>query len=83
MPSRSDEIYRRMGKPHPSHGYWVDMPNAYITYDNRYIETVWWLLGQLYEKAISTRVTPSSPILRQQVRVSAPTNLTSRDVTET
>ena len=31
-------------------GYWVDMPNAYITYDNRYIESVWWLLGQLYEK---------------------------------
>jgi len=31
-------------------GYWVDMPNAYITYDNRYIETVWWLLGQLYDK---------------------------------
>lgn len=31
-------------------GYWVDMPNAYITYDNRYIETVWWLLSQLYKK---------------------------------
>ncbi len=31
-------------------GYWVDMPNAYITYDNRYIETVWWLLGELYKK---------------------------------
>ena len=31
-------------------GYWVDMPNAYITYDNRYIETVWWLLSKLYEK---------------------------------
>ena len=31
-------------------GYWVDMPNAYITYDNRYIESVWWLLGELYKK---------------------------------
>ena len=31
-------------------GYWVDMPNAYITYDNRYIETVWWLLSKLYER---------------------------------
>ena len=31
-------------------GYWVDMPNAYITYDNRYIETVWWLLGELSKK---------------------------------
>ncbi len=38
-----ENLTRRMG-------YWVDMPNAYITYDNRYIETVWWLLGQLYEK---------------------------------
>ena len=38
-----EDLTRRMG-------YWVDMPNAYITYDNRYIETVWWLLGQLYEK---------------------------------
>ncbi|MDD2962088.1 MAG: isoleucine--tRNA ligase [Muribaculaceae bacterium] len=31
-------------------GYWVDMKNPYITYDNRYIETVWWLLKQLYKK---------------------------------
>lgn len=38
-----EDLTRRMG-------YWVDMPNAYITYDNRYIETIWWLLGQLYEK---------------------------------
>ncbi len=33
-----------------SMGYWVDMENPYITYDNRYIETVWWLLAQLYKK---------------------------------
>ena len=31
-------------------GYWVDMQNPYITYDNRYIESVWWLLNQLYKK---------------------------------
>ena len=30
-------------------GYWVDLDNPYITYDNRYIETVWWLLAQLYK----------------------------------
>ncbi len=29
-------------------GYWVDTDNPYITYDNRYIESVWWLLKQLY-----------------------------------
>ncbi|MDE6521730.1 MAG: isoleucine--tRNA ligase [Muribaculaceae bacterium] len=31
-------------------GYWVDLDNPYITYDNSYIESVWWLLRQLYEK---------------------------------
>ena len=31
-------------------GYWVDLDNPYITYDNRYIETLWWLLKQLYNK---------------------------------
>ncbi len=38
-----EDLTRRMG-------YWVDMPNAYITYDNRYIESVWCLLGELYKK---------------------------------
>lgn len=33
-----------------SMGYWVDLENPYITYDNRYIESVWWLLSQLYKK---------------------------------
>ena len=31
-------------------GYWVDLHDPYITYDNRYIESVWWLLSQLYKK---------------------------------
>ena len=31
-------------------GYWVDLAEPYITYDNRYIESVWWLLSQLYTK---------------------------------
>ncbi len=31
-------------------GYWVDLDNPYITYDNSYIESVWWLLRQLYDK---------------------------------
>lgn len=33
-----------------SMGYWVDMNNPYITYDNRFIESVWWLLSQLHKK---------------------------------
>ena len=31
-------------------GYWVDMGDPYITYDNKYIESVWWLLKNLHEK---------------------------------
>ena len=31
-------------------GYWVDMDDPYITYDNRYIETLWWLLKDIYNK---------------------------------
>ena len=33
-------------------GYWVDMDHPYITYDNKYIETLWWLLKQLYDKGL-------------------------------
>ena len=31
-------------------GYWINMDHPYVTYDNRYIETLWWLLKQLYSK---------------------------------
>jgi isoleucyl-tRNA synthetase len=45
-------------------GYWVDMKNPYITYDNRYIETLWHLLRQLYEKNLLYKgytIQPYSP----------------------
>ncbi len=45
-------------------GYWVDMKNPYITYDNRYIETLWWLLKQLYSKGLLYKgytIQPYSP----------------------
>ncbi len=45
-------------------GYWVDLDNPYITYDNRYIETVWWLLAQLYKKGFLYKgytIQPYSP----------------------
>ena len=45
-------------------GYWVDLENPYITYDNRYIETLWWLLKQLYEKNLLYKgytIQPYSP----------------------
>ncbi len=47
-----------------SMGYWVDMENPYITYDNRYIETVWWLLRQIYDKGLLYKgytIQPYSP----------------------
>ncbi|MDE5944305.1 MAG: isoleucine--tRNA ligase [Rikenella sp.] len=45
-------------------GYWVDMENPYITYDNKYIETLWWMLKQLYEKGLLYKgytIQPYSP----------------------
>ena len=33
-------------------GYWVDMKNPYITYDNKYIESVWWALSTLWKKGL-------------------------------
>ncbi len=47
-----------------SMGYWVDMENPYITYDNRYIETLWWLLRQIYDKGLLYKgytIQPYSP----------------------
>lgn len=40
-----EELTRKMG-------YWVNMDDPYITYDNRYIETLWWLLKQLHSKGV-------------------------------
>ena len=45
-------------------GYWVDTEDPYITYDNRYIETLWWLLKQLYKKNLLYKgytIQPYSP----------------------
>jgi len=52
-----DDITKKMG-------YWVDLENPYITFDNNYIESVWWLLGQLYKKDLLYKgytVQPYSP----------------------
>ncbi len=40
-----DDLTRRMG-------YWVDLEHPYITFENRYIETLWWIIKQLYEKGL-------------------------------
>lgn len=52
-----DELTRMMG-------YWVDLDNPYITFDNKYIETVWHLLSKLYEKGLLYKgytIQPYSP----------------------
>ena len=52
-----DDLTRRMG-------YWVDLKNPYITFENNYIESLWWILGELYNKGLlyeSVSIQPYSP----------------------
>ena len=45
-------------------GYWVDLKNPYVTYENEYIETLWWILQQLYNKGLLYKgytIQPYSP----------------------
>ncbi len=45
-------------------GYWVDLENPYITYENEYIETLWWILKELYKKGLLYKgytIQPYSP----------------------
>lgn len=52
-----EDVTRKMG-------YWVDMKHPYITYENKYIESVWWLLQQLYKKDLLYKgytIQPYSP----------------------
>ena len=52
-----DELTQRMG-------YWVDLEHPYITYENQYIETLWWILKELYQKDLlfeSVSIQPYSP----------------------
>ena len=46
-------------------GYWVDMENPYLTYSSKYMETVWWLIKQIYEKDLLYKgytIQPYSPM---------------------
>jgi len=52
-----DDITNKMG-------YWVDLNNPYITFENNYIETLWWILSTLYKKGYlyqSVSIQPYSP----------------------
>ena len=59
-------------------GYWVDMNDPYITYEPKYMESVWWLLGQLYSKNLIYKgytIQPYSP--------KAGTGLSSHELNQT
>jgi len=52
-----DDITKKMG-------YWVDLDNPYVTFENNYIETLWWILSELYNKGYlyeSVSIQPYSP----------------------
>ncbi|MCW3092837.1 MAG: isoleucyl-tRNA synthase [Ferruginibacter sp.] len=52
-----DDITNKMG-------YWVDLDNPYITFENNYVETLWWILSELYKKGYlyeSVSIQPYSP----------------------
>ena len=52
-----DELTKRIG-------YWVDLEHPYITFENNYIESLWWLLKQLYNKGLlyeGVSIQPYSP----------------------
>jgi isoleucyl-tRNA synthetase len=52
-----DDLTRKMG-------YWVDLKDPYITFENKYIETLWWLLAEFYKKGLlyeSVSIQPYSP----------------------
>lgn len=45
-------------------GFWIDLDNPYVTYDNNYIESLWWIIKQVYEKGLlykGHKVVPQCP----------------------
>src|SRR6187399_2700246 len=65
-----DDITRQMG-------YWVDLQNPYVTFENNYIETLWWLLKKMYDRGLlyeSVSIQPYSP--------AAGTGLSSHDLNQ-
>ena len=59
---RYTDVWNRLTK---EMGYWVDMENPYVTYKSKYIESVWWLLKQIYDKNLLYKgytIQPYSPM---------------------
>jgi hypothetical protein len=65
--SEWEELTERMA-------FWVDLKTAYVTFQNEYIESLWWILKQFWEKTCSSRATRSCPTARAVARRSAATS---------
>jgi isoleucyl-tRNA synthetase len=70
-----DDLTNRMG-------YWVDLKNPYITFDNKYIESVWWLLKQLYEKQVNGERMLYESVSIQPYSPAAGTGLSSHELNQ-
>ena len=67
-------------------GYWVDMDNPYLTYDNKYIESVWWLLSEAHKKELVYKgftVQPYSPKAKLWIKHTRTQSGCYRDVKDT
>ena len=72
---KCDDITKRMG-------YWVDLNNPYVTFENDYIETLWWCLKQLYEKKINGERLLYESVSIQPYSPAAGTGLSSHELNQ-
>ena len=70
-----DELTNKMG-------YWVDLDDPYITFENSYIETLWWLLKQLYEKKVNGERLLYESVSIQPYSPAAGTGLSSHELNQ-
>ena len=87
LPRSRHGVHRRVGEPHPQDGILGQYGRPYITYDNKYIESLWWLLAGSTTRGCSTRAIPFSPTRPRPEPDSRPTSLNQpgcyRDVKDT
>ena len=64
MPGSSITLQKEWDDITTKMGYWVDLEKPYVTFENNYIETLWWILSTLYKKGFlyeSVSIQPYSP----------------------
>jgi isoleucyl-tRNA synthetase len=62
-------------------GYWVDMEDPYVTYKPKYMETVWWILKQIYNKDLMYKGYTIQPYSQKQNRIVLARSKSSQEVT--